>query len=369
MPQKIPLSQVHQSPEIDRRILQVVKAGNFILGPECKAFESELAAYFGVKHVVLSSSWTAAMQLLHIAQELKSGDEILVPSLTAFPTIEPMIHVGARPVFCDIDDTYTIDLIDAQRRITKKTVGIMPVHLYGRPADIDGTLRLAKEHGLWIIEDCAQAHGAQWRGQRVGTFGAHAGFSFYPSKNLTVYGDGGAIATNDSEMARVVTMLRNHGRKDKYLHEKVGFNLRFNEIQAAVGREQLKVLDEMNAARRRVAQWYRRELDGVNGVDLPPADAPESESVYHMFVIRLADHDQRQSMARHLKEQGIETGIHYPVPNHQQPAIEQLYGRQPTLPRTEQYVKRILSLPMFPTLGQEQVKFVAEQIKAHLAKR
>src|SRR5450755_1273854 len=158
-PDKIPLSRVHQSENIDRRILEVVKGGNYILGPECKAFEAELAAYFGMKHVVLSSSWTAAVHLLHLAQNLKAGDEILVPSLTAFPSIEPMIHAGARPVFCDIDDTYTIDPEDARRRITSRTVGILPVHLYGRPANIDAFQKLAKDHNLWIIEDCAQSHG------------------------------------------------------------------------------------------------------------------------------------------------------------------------------------------------------------------
>jgi dTDP-4-amino-4,6-dideoxygalactose transaminase len=273
---KIPLSRVHQSEQIDNRILQVIRSGNFILGPECKAFESELAAYFGVKHAVLSSSWTAAVHLLHIAQELKPGDEILVPSLTAFPSIEPMIHVGAKPVFCDIDDSYTIDLADARRKITRKTVGFLPVHLYGRPANIDGVLSLAADHNLWVIEDCAQSHGAKWKGLRAGSFGNHSAISFYPSKNLTVYGDGGAILTNDAAIAQQIAMLRNHGRKDKYLHQHIGFNLRFNELQAAVGREQLKVLDDLNAARRRAAQWYRRELADVKTVTLPPADSADN---------------------------------------------------------------------------------------------
>ncbi len=366
---KIPLSRVYQSEVINRRILQVVKAGNYILGPECKAFETELAAYFGVQHAVLSSSWTAAVHILHIAQNLKPGDEILVPSLTAFPSIEPMIHVGAKPVYCDIDDTYTIDLADAAKRITKKTVGILPVHLYGRPANVDGLLRLAKDHNLWIIEDCAQSHGAKWKNRRLGSFGTHAAISFYPSKNLTVYGDGGAILTNDAEIARQVTMLRNHGRKDKYLHEKIGFNLRFNEIQAAVGREQLKVLDELNTGRRRRSQWYRRELAGIKGVVLPPVDAPETESVYHLFVIRLDNHDVREAMARHLKEQGIETGVHYPVPNHLQPAIETQFGKQPSLPKTENYVKRILSLPMFPSLTEAQVVTVCTAIKGFFVRK
>jgi perosamine synthetase len=367
MAAKIPLSRVHQSEAIDRRILDVVHGGNYILGPESKAFEKELAAYFGVKHVVLSSSWTAAVHLLHIAQGLQPGDEVLVPSLTAFPSIEPMIHVGAKPIFCDIDDTYTIDPEDARKRITDRTVGILPVHLYGRPANIDAFQKLAQEHGLWIIEDCAQSHGARWKGKRAGSYAPHAAFSFYPSKNLTVYGDGGAIATEDDEIARKVTMLRNHGRKDKYLHEKVGYNLRFNEIQAAVGREQLKMLDELNAGRRRAAEWYRRELAGVKGVVLPPSDRDgQTESVYHMFVIRLDSNDVREGLGKSLKEQGIETGVHYPVPNHQQPAITELYGTMPLLPRTEDYVKRILSLPMFPSIAEHEVKAVADAIKTYL---
>ena len=367
MAAKIPLSRVHQSEAIDRRILEVVHKGNYILGPECKAFEKELAAYFGVKHVVLSSSWTAAVHLLHIAQGLKPGDEILVPSLTAFPSIEPMIHAGAKPVFCDIDQTYTIEPEDARQRITHRTVGILPVHLYGTPANIDAIQKLARDHGLWIIEDCAQSHGATWKGKRVGSFGDHAAFSFYPSKNLTVFGDGGAIATNDEAIAARVTRLRNHGRRDKFLHEEVGFNLRFNEIQAAVGREQLKVLDELNAGRRRAAGWYRRELAGVKGVVLPPADAEGiTESVYHMFVIRLDNQDVRESLARALQEKGVETGVHYPVPNHLQPAVTSLYGKLPALPRTEEYVKRILSLPMFPSITEPEVKAVADAIKSHL---
>ena len=365
---KIPLSRVHQSEQIDHRIIQVVKSGNYILGPECKAFETELAEYFGVSHAVLSSSWTAAVHLLHIAQGLQPGDEILVPSLTAFPTIEPMIHVGVKPIFCDIDETYTLDLADARDKITKRTVGIMPVHLYGRPANIDGVLKLAADHDLWVVEDCAQSHGARWNGRRTGGLTTHSAISFYPSKNLTVYGDGGAVLTNDAAIAGQIRMLRNHGRRDKYLHEKIGFNLRFNEIQAAVGREQLKVLDSLNAARRRVAKWYRRELTGVDEIVLPPDDSSETDSVYHMFVIRLLDHDARESLARHLREQGIETGVHYPVPNHQQPAIVDRFGRQPSLPLTEDYVRRILSLPMFPSLGEAEVAIISIAIKSFFAR-
>ena len=366
---KIPLSRVHQSEQIDQRILQVVKSGNYILGPECKAFETELAAYFGVGHAVLSSSWTAAVHLLHIAQGIKPGEEILVPSLTAFPSIEPMIHVGAKPVFCDIDETYTLDLGDARDKITSRTVGILPVHLYGRPAHMDGVMKLAADRGLWIIEDCAQSHGALWKGRRAGSYGNHAAISFYPSKNLTVYGDGGAVLTNDAGIAGQVKMLRNHGRKDKYLHEKIGYNLRFNEIQAAVGREQLKVLDDLNAGRRRAAQWYRRELADVDELALPPMDSPKTESVYHMFVIRLENHDVRESLARQLREHGIESGVHYPVPNHLQPGVVDRFGKQPALPRTEDYVRRILSLPMFPSLTEAEVIAISDSIKAFFARK
>ncbi len=369
MASKIPLSRVYHSEVIDRRILEVVKTGNYILGPECKAFAQELAAYMGVKNVVLSSSWTAAVHLLHLAQNLKSGDEVLVPSLTAFPTIEPLIHAGAKPVFVDIDDTYTMCPIDAGKKITSRTVGIIPVHLYGRPANIDAFQKLCKEHKLWLLEDCAQSHGAKWKGKRAGSYGDFAAFSFYPSKNLTVYGDGGAIATSDPAIVERVKALQNHGRKqgDKYFHDEVGYNLRFNEIQAAVGREQLKVLNELNAGRRRAAEWYRRELAGVKGLVLPPEDVKgETESVYHMFVIRLENNDTREGLGKALKEQGIQTGVHYPIPNHQQPAITKLYGTLPTLPKTEDYTQRILSLPMFPALTEAEVKTVAEAVKSYL---
>ena len=369
MANKIPLSRVYQSETIERRMIEVARSGNYILGPECKAFAQELAAYMGVKNVVLSSSWTAAMHLLHIAQGLKAGDEILVPSLTAFPSIEPMIHVGVNFIFWDIYEIYTIDPEDAKRKITSRTVGILPVHLYGRPANIDAMLKLAADHGLWVCEDCAQSHGAKWKGKLAGGYGKFAAFSFYPSKNLTVYGDGGAVAVDDPALVARIKALQNHGRYegDKYFHEEVGYNLRFNEIQAAVGREQLKVLDTLNAGRRRAADWYRRELAGVKGLVLPPADkAGETESVYHMFVTRLESHEKREGLAEHLKGQGIQTGVHYPVPNHQQPAITKLYKDIPALPRTEDYCKRILSLPMFPALTEAEVVTVSNAIKQYL---
>ena len=357
---KIPLSRVHIDDTIKQRTLAAVDSQNYILGRECEAFEAELAAFTGVKHCVLSSSWTAAVHLLLIALGVKPGDEILVPSHTAFPSIEPALHVGARPVFLDVDESYTVDAGQMEAAVTSRTVGLLPVHLYGHPADIGRVKAIADKHRLFWIEDCAQAHGATWKGGPVGSFGTYGAFSFYPSKNLTVFGDGGCITTNDAAVAGRVRMLRNHGRKDKYLHEIAGFNLRFNEIQAAIGREQLKRLSDFNARRRQVVAWYRRGLEGVSQVRLP-IERPDCVPVYHMFVIQA---ERRDALAEHLKKQGIGTGVHYPVPNHRQPAITALFHDLPRLPVTEALVNRILSLPIFPHLTEGEADFVCKQIRA-----
>ncbi len=356
---KIPLSRVYLDETIKKRILAVVESQNYILGSECQAFEQELAAYTSVKHCVLSSSWTAAVHLLLLALKVKAGDEIIIPSHTAFPSIEPIIHVGAKPIFIDVDDSYTLDVNQIEQHVNPRTVGIMAVHLYGHPANIDRVKAIADKRKLFWIEDCAQAHGATWNDKQVGSHGTYGAFSFYPSKNLTVFGDGGCITTNDTAVADRIRMLRNHGRKDKYLHEIVGFNLRFNEIQAAIGREQLKRLTEFNQYRRQVVAWYRKQLSGISQIQLPP-ERPGCVPVYHMFVVQV---DQRDALAKHLKEQGIGTGIHYPVPNHHQPAIKALYHDLPKLPVTEALVDRILSLPIFPGLKENEVDFVCQQIK------
>jgi len=352
----IPLSKVFLNDEIRQAGAAALESGQYILGPECRAFEGELAAYTGTRHAVLSSSWTASVLLLLKAMELSPGDEIIVPSHTAFPTVEPIIHVGAKPVFVDVDETYCLDPGQLEGAITSRTVGIMPVHLYGHPADMDRIQQLAERHGLWVIEDCAQAQGARHQGRRVGSIGTAAGFSFYPSKNLTVLGDGGCICTNDDSLAEGVRMLRNHGRKSKFTHEKVGYNLRFNEIQAAAGRVALRYLDELNAHRREVATHYNQRLDGLVTT---PAERPWAEPVYHMYVIRTA---QRDALAEHLKSKGIASGIHYPVANHQQPAVTALYDDLPRLPNTEQWVNEILSLPIHGQIPMEDVDRVCDAI-------
>ena len=258
-----------------------------------------------------------------------------------------MIHAGARPVFCDIDDTYTIDPEDARRRITKRTVGILPVHLYGRPANLDALMKLARDNGLWIIEDCAQSHGAKWKGKRAGSFTEHAAFSFYPSKNLTVYGDGGAIATSDPEIARKVTMPPQSRPEGQVPAREGRLQPPLQRDSAAVGREQLKVLDQLNANRRRAAEWYRRELTGVKGLVVPPTDkAGETESVYpHVSSSAWTLTTSERPWANTEGNRASKAACTTPCPTTSRPAIEELYGKLPSLPKTEDYTQRILSLP------------------------
>lgn len=361
--QKIPLSKCFVDPEIEAAALRALRSGQYILASECRAFESELAAHTGTKHAILGSSWTMLVYLLLLAQGLKPGDEVLVPSHTAFPTMEPLIHCGATPVFVDIDDTYCMDVEQLESLVTPRTVGIIPVHLYGHPAHLDLVFAVAVKHHLWVLEDCAQAQGAQYQGKTAGAMGNFGAFSFFPSKNLTVLGDGGCLVTNDDATAEKVRMLRNHGRKDKYHHEFAGFNVRFNEIQAAIGRVMLKHLDRFNEHRRAIAARYNERLKDV--VQTPP-ERPWAKAVYHMYVIRA---ERRDELQRFLKERNIETGIHYPVANHQQPAITNIFNKIPHLPRTGQAVKEILSLPIHGEMPLSDADRVCDAIAEFYAER
>ena len=244
----IPLSRPPVDEEVKKAVLAAVESGQYILGPECKAFEKEFAAYNGAKHAVLTTNATAALWMLIKAFGAQAGDEILVPSHTAFPTIEAICFAGVTPVFVDIDETYTVDVRDAAAKVTPRTVGFIPVHLYGHPANLPAIQELCAKHKLWLLEDCAQAHGAEWQGRKVGSFGRAAAFSFYPSKNLTVMGDGGLLVTEDDEVAARCRRLRDHGRQNKDIHVEIGFNLRFNDIQAAV----VVAVEESYAAAGRV---------------------------------------------------------------------------------------------------------------------
>src|SRR5439155_7711591 len=315
----IPLSRPPVDDEVKAAVIAAVESGQYILGPECKAFEREFAAYNGAKHAVLTTNATAALWMVIKAFGAKAGDEVLVPSHTAFPTVEAICFAGVTPVFVDIDETYTVDVKDAAAKVPPRTIGFIPVHLYGHPANLPAVQELCAKHKLWLLEDCAQAHGATWQGKKVGSFGRVGVFSFYPSKNLTVMGDGGLLVTDDDDVAARCRRLRDHGRTSKDVHVEVGFNLRFNDIQAAVGRVLLRRLDAMNDRRRALARRYAR---GLSGLPLGlPAEVPGARHVYHLYVIRTR---ARDALAKALKERGIATGIHYPVASHKQPAVEHL---------------------------------------------
>jgi dTDP-4-amino-4,6-dideoxygalactose transaminase len=335
----IPLSRPPVDDEIKQAVLAAIDSRQYILGPQCRQFEVELARATGVKHAVLTSSATAALWLTLRALDVKSGDEILVPSHTAFPTVEAICLAEATPVFVDTDEFYTLDPADATGKVTPRTVGVVPVHLYGQPVDLAAVQDLTSRLGLWLLEDCAQAQGAEWNGRRVGSFGQAAVFSFYPSKNLPAMGDGGAILTGDDEVAARCRRLRDHGRLNKDVHVEIGFNLRFNDLQAAALRVLLRRLDTMNERRRELAVRYERGLAGLP-LALPSVRA-QAGHVYHLFVVRTPHRDK---LAAFLKERGIQTGVHYPIPTHRQPAVERF--ERPPLPRTEQLVEEILSLPI-----------------------
>jgi dTDP-4-amino-4,6-dideoxygalactose transaminase len=353
----IPLSRPPVDDELKQAVLTAIDSRQYILGPECKAFEAELARYVGVRHCVLSNSATAALWLSLRAFGVKAGDEILVPSHTAFPTIEAICFADATPVFVDVDDWYTLDAADAASKATPRTVGIVPVHLYGQPVDVAAVRELASRLGVWLLEDCAQAHGAAWNGTRVGAFGRAGVFSFYPSKNLTVMGDGGAIVTDDDEVAARCRRLRDHGRLNKDVHSEIGFNLRFNDIQAAIGRVLLRRLDAMNDRRRALAARYEKGLAGLP-LELP-RERPGARHVFHLYVVRTP---RRQELAAHLKARGIQTGIHYPVASHRQPAVERFM--QGALPQTEQLVNEIVTLPLSAGHTEAEIDAVVDAVRS-----
>lgn len=359
----VPLSRVEIDDEVKAAVMTAVESGQYILGPQSKAFEKELASWFGREHCVLVNSATSGLMLTMQALGIGEGDEVLAPAHTAFPTIEAIYLAGATPVFLDIDDSATLDPAWLEPRVTARTKAIVPVHLYGHPCDMDVVGSVARRHGLAVIEDCAQAHGSEFRGKRVGTFGNAGVLSFYPSKNLTVLGDGGAVLVDDGVLAQRLRMLRDHGRRDKYTHEIVGWNLRFNEIQAAAGRVFLRRLDGMNEARRRVAARY---CEGLKGLPLVlPVEGKLAKHVYHLFVVRTPERD---ALAKHLAAQGVQTGIHYPVPNHVQPAtLSRRDVRAESLPKTEAWVKEILSLPVYPGLSEEQIEHVIASVRGFFA--
>ncbi len=347
-------------PEIDAAIDRVLRRGWFVLGEEGEAFEAEWAAYCGAAHAVGVGNGTDALHLALRAAGIGPGDEVVIPALTATFTALAVSLAGAIPVVADVDPVrYTLDPLAFEAALTPRTAAVIPVHLYGCPADMEPILTIARRHGLFVLEDAAQAHGARYRGKRTGALADAAAFSFYPSKNLGAYGDGGAVTTDDAALADRVRMLRHGGQRATYQHELVGTNSRLDEIQAAVLRAKLPHLDAWNRRRSNLAARYGNCLPAGENLALPAAPE-EVEHVYHLYVVRTG---ARDALRNYLTGAGVGTGIHYPRLVHQQPAYAGLGAAAGCCPNAERAVTEILTLPLFPQLSGSEVEQVGRLVR------
>jgi dTDP-4-amino-4,6-dideoxygalactose transaminase len=350
--------------EINEAVARVLESGWFILGKEVEAFEEEFAAYCGLSHGVGVGSGTEALHLALLACGVGPGDEVITVPHTAVATVAAIELTGARPVFIDIDPaSYTIVPDQLESRITAQTRAVVPVHLYGQAADLDPILEIAQRHGLTVVEDCAQAHGAEYQGRRVGSLGRVACFSFYPTKNLGAYGDGGMVVTDDGSLAQKVRLLRQYGWEKRYVSSLKGLNSRLDEIQAAILRVKLGKLDEWNKARRARARLYNELLAG-SGVAIP-AEMDYGRHVYHLYVVRCPHRAYRDELKSYLAERGVGTAIHYPVPIHLQEAYRDLGYQRGDFPVTEACADEILSLPMYPELREDVVREIVKLFKEY----
>jgi dTDP-4-amino-4,6-dideoxygalactose transaminase len=365
---KIPLldlvAQYHSiQSEIDEAIRRVLDSGQFILGHEVQSLEIEVAKYIGVKHGIGVASGTDALILSLRAMDIGPGDEVIVPAYTFFGTIGAVLHVGAKPVFVDIElDTYCVDAQQIPQKITPQTRAIIPVHLYGHPADMHSLHKIAEESNLKIIEDNAQAFGAEYDGKKTGSFGDAACLSFFPSKNLGGFGDGGMVVTNDDEVATRIRMLRTHGWKRKYFPEELGYNSRLDALQSATLRAKLLHVDAWNQGRRELAKRYNQSLSGKN-LQVPKEYAP-ARHVYHLYVISIKDRD---NIRRILHEAGIASGIYYPQPPYRAEPCRSFGCRSGDFPNADQASRETLAIPLFPEMPVEQLDEVVFVLNAALS--
>lgn len=351
--------------EINSAVLSVIQSTHFILGPQGKAFEEEVAAYHGVKHAVAVASGTDALHLSLLAAGIKRGDEVITTPFTFIATAEAVSYIGAVPVFVDINaDTFNMDVNKIEAAITRKTRAILPVHLYGQSVEMDGLMQIAEKHGLRVIEDCAQSFGAEFNGKKTGTFGDLGCFSFFPSKNLGAYGDGGMVITDDAKLAKRMLGLRNHGSQVRYYHDEIGFNSRLDEVQAAILRVKLKHIDEYNTKRRDNAMRYNKNL-AVPGIETP-REMNGAKHVYHQYTIKIKNRD---GVKQALDAANVSNMIYYPVPLHLQAAYKDINMKPGSLPVTERAASEVLSLPMYPELTEEQIRSVAVAVKKAIASR
>jgi dTDP-4-amino-4,6-dideoxygalactose transaminase len=343
--------------EIQSAIARVFETSQFVLGDEVRRFEEEFSAYIGVKHAVAVNSGTSALHLALLASGIGAGDEVITVPFTFVATVAAVCYSGARPVLVDIDPrSFTIAVDQIERAITPRTRAIMPVHLYGQPADMDPVLEIAARHGLRVIEDAAQAHGAEYKGRRAGSIGDLACFSFYPGKNLGACGEGGIVVTNDDRLALTIRQLRDWGQDRRYHHTLRGFNYRMDGIQGAILRVKLRRLGDWIAVRRvRAAQYHRLLSDAV----VTPVEMPYARHVYHVYAVRTQD---RETLQRTLDEAGVQTAIHYPIPVHLQPAYADLGYSRGDFPASERAAREVLSLPIYPELSPESVGYIASAV-------
>ncbi|MEZ4598882.1 MAG: DegT/DnrJ/EryC1/StrS family aminotransferase [Syntrophotaleaceae bacterium] len=343
--------------EIEYGFRDVFDSMQCILGPNVTALEKEIAAFCGRRHAIGVASGTDALHLALLAAGIKAGDEVITSPFSFIATAEAICYTGARPVFVDIDpQTFNLDPDLVEAAVTDRTRAVVPVHLFGQPAALGPLLDICRRHGLRMVEDCAQSFGAEYRGKKTGAWGDAGCFSFFPSKNLGCYGDGGMIVTDDDALAASVRMLHNHGSRERYHHSVIGFNSRLDEVQAVVLRAKLKRVEQYNAARRRHAAYYTERLqqEGVR----TPVEKTEGRHVYHQYTILC---DRRGDLARALADQGIASAVYYPVPLHRQEALREYCGSQ-SLPIAELCADRVLSLPMYPELKEEQLERVCQAV-------
>jgi dTDP-4-amino-4,6-dideoxygalactose transaminase len=348
-------------PEVDAAMARVLESTQFIKGEECTLFEREFAAYCGAPHACGVANGTDALVLALRAYGVGPGDEVVTVANTFIATGEAILLNGARPVFVDVDDTFTMDAAKLERALTPRTKVILPVHLYGQPADMQPILELAARHGLPVLEDAAQAHGAEVGGRRAGSLGHAACFSFYPGKNLGAYGDAGMVTSGDADYIARLRQIANHGGgSNKYDNVVVGTNSRLDTLQAAVLRVKLRHLDAWNRERRERVEAYAKALAGVPGLTLP-RERSEARSAWHLYTVRTPERDGLQA---HLKAQGIATAVHYPRPIHLQPAMAPAGGRVGDLPVSEALSREVLSLPLYPELPLPTVERIAGEVRA-----
>ena len=360
----IPIVRLFISDEEIEAVVRILKSGMLAQGEEVKLFEEEFARYIDVKHAVAVANGTAALDIALKALGIGPGDEVITTPFTFIATANAILYQGAKPIFADIDlRTYNLDPNKVLEKITNKTKAIIVVHLYGQPADMKAFKEIAEDYKLLLIEDAAQAHGAEFEGRKVGGIGDVGVTSFYATKNMTT-GEGGMITTNDDEVARKARLFRDHGQVRKYVHEVLGWNLRMTNIVAALGRIQLRRLDELNKIRARNAEKLTRGLQGVKGITLPYVD-PRVKHVWHQYVIRVEQDFplSRDELAEYLREKSIETAVHYPIPIHHQPLYKRLGYTQDECPNAIEASKRVLSLPVHPLLSDEDIEYIVNAIR------